>query len=127
MYYCFFRCHSVQLEELDDQEFDDDEETEWQHYLRSSIECIMRVADVFPDDVLQLMVISRNFFVKLISRKFWTKFGAMFNIVRAAVIRMERRVQYRSNQTSSAIFPQVTQGKSHATIYLLRGDTNIVL
>ena len=65
----FFRCHSAQLEELDDQEFDDDEETEWQHYLRSSIECIMRVADVFPDDVLQLMVISRNFFVKLISRK----------------------------------------------------------
>ena len=51
----------------------------------------------------------------------------MFNIVLAAVIRMERRVQYRSNQTSSAIFPQVTQGKSHATIYLLRGDTNIVL
>ena len=69
MHYFFFRCHSAQLEELDDQEFDDDEETEWQHYLRSSIECIMRVADVFPDDVLQLMVISRNFFVKLISRK----------------------------------------------------------
>ena len=69
MHYFFFRCHSAQLEELDDQEFDDDEETEWQHYLRSSIECIMRVADVFPDDVLQLMVISRKFFVKLISRK----------------------------------------------------------
>ena len=51
-----FRCHSNQLEELDDQEFDDDEETEWQHYLRASIECIMRVSDVFPDDVLQLVV-----------------------------------------------------------------------
>ena len=61
MHYFFFRCHSAQLEELDDQEFDDDEETEWQHYLRSSIECIMRVADVFPDDVLQLMVISQKF------------------------------------------------------------------
>ena len=44
------------LQDLDDKEFDDDEETEWQHYLRASIDCIMRVAEVFPDDVLQLVV-----------------------------------------------------------------------
>ena len=43
-------------QDLDDKEFDDDEETEWQHYLRASIDCIMRVAEVFPDDVLQLVV-----------------------------------------------------------------------
>ena len=51
-----FRCVSEKLEELDDDEFDDDEETEWQHYLRASIECIMKVADVFPNDVLRIIV-----------------------------------------------------------------------
>ena len=44
-----FRCVPDKLEELDDDDFDDDEETEWQHYQRASIECIMRVADVFPN------------------------------------------------------------------------------
>ena len=44
------------LEELDDEDFDYNEETEWQHYLRASIECIMRVADVFPNDVLRIIV-----------------------------------------------------------------------
>ena len=39
-----------------DRTLDDDEETEWQHYLRASIECIMRVADVFPNDVLRIIV-----------------------------------------------------------------------
>ena len=51
-----FRCVPDKLEELDDEDFDDDEETEWQHYLRASIECIMRVADVFPNDVLRIIV-----------------------------------------------------------------------
>ena len=51
-----FRCVPDKLEELDDDDFDDDEETEWQHYLRASIECIMRVADVFPNDVLRIIV-----------------------------------------------------------------------
>ena len=49
-------CLFTFLQDLDDKEFDDDEETEWQHYLRASIDCIMRVAEVFPDDVLQLVV-----------------------------------------------------------------------
>ena len=49
-------CSFTFLQDLDDKEFDDDEETEWQHYLRASIDCIMRVAEVFPDDVLQLVV-----------------------------------------------------------------------
>ena len=51
-----FRCVHDKLEELNDDEFDDDEETEWQHYLRASIECIMRVADVFPNDILRILV-----------------------------------------------------------------------
>jgi len=50
-----FRAVHEKLEELDDEDFDDDEETEWQHYLRASIECIMRVADVFPTDVLRII------------------------------------------------------------------------
>ena len=50
-----FRAVHEKLEELDDEDFDDDEETEWQHYLRASIECIMRVADVFPNDVLRII------------------------------------------------------------------------
>ena len=51
-----FRCVEDKLLELDDEEFDDDEETQWQHYLRASIECIMRVAEVFPNDILRIIV-----------------------------------------------------------------------
>ena len=51
-----FRCVFSKLEQLDNEDFDDDEETEWQHYLRASIECIMKVADVFPSDVLRILV-----------------------------------------------------------------------
>ena len=35
---------------------DDDEETEWQHYLRASIETILRVSDVLPEEVLRIVV-----------------------------------------------------------------------
>ena len=35
---------------------DDDEETEWQHYLRASIETILRVSDVLPEEVLGIVV-----------------------------------------------------------------------
>ena len=44
-----FRCVPDKLEELDEDDFDNDEGTDRQHYLRASIECIMRVADVFPN------------------------------------------------------------------------------
>ena len=32
------------------------EETEWQHYLRACIEIIIKVSDLLPDDVLQIVV-----------------------------------------------------------------------
>ena len=35
---------------------DDDEETEWQHYLRASIETILRISDVLPEEVLRIVV-----------------------------------------------------------------------
>lgn len=47
-----FRYNPTKLEEMDDEQINDDEETEWQHYLRASIECIMKVSEVLPDDVL---------------------------------------------------------------------------
>ena len=68
-----FRGVHDKLEDLDDEEFDDDEETEWQHYLRASIECIMRVADVFPTDVLR--IIDTN----------WKETMAMFMQVEACI------------------------------------------
>ena len=40
---------------------DDDEETEWQHYLRASIETILRVSDVLPEEVLQIVVCCNKF------------------------------------------------------------------
>ena len=80
-----FRCNSTALEEMDDEtigkhdnwntcfgilliitslilclssnEFlDDDQETEWQHYLRASIETVLRISDVLPEDVLRIVV-----------------------------------------------------------------------
>ena len=35
---------------------DDDQETEWQHYLRASIETVLRISDVLPEDVLRIVV-----------------------------------------------------------------------
>ena len=40
---------------------DDDEETEWQHYLRASIETILRVSDVLPEEVLRIVVCRNKF------------------------------------------------------------------
>ena len=31
------------------------EETEWQHYLRASIETIVRVSEILPDEVLRIV------------------------------------------------------------------------
>jgi len=44
------------LEEMDDSVMDDDDETEWQKYLRSCVEIVMKVADLMPDDVLRILV-----------------------------------------------------------------------
>jgi hypothetical protein len=63
-----FRCVPTRLDEMDDEDFDDDEETEWQHYLRASIECIMKVAEVFPNDVLRIVVSTYWFFFNVSSR-----------------------------------------------------------
>ncbi|KAK7002625.1 Exportin-6 [Biomphalaria glabrata] len=50
-----FRYNQSQLEELDDDTLDDDEETEWQHYLRQNLEVVAKVAELLTPEVFQLV------------------------------------------------------------------------
>uniref|UniRef100_A0A672S4Z0 Importin N-terminal domain-containing protein n=1 Tax=Sinocyclocheilus grahami TaxID=75366 RepID=A0A672S4Z0_SINGR len=43
-----FRLNQSQLEELDDETLDDDKQTEWQRYLRQSLEVVARVMELLP-------------------------------------------------------------------------------
>ncbi|XP_061159226.1 exportin-6 [Syngnathus typhle] len=43
-----FRYNQVQLEELDDETLDDDQQTEWQKYLRQSLEVVAKVMELLP-------------------------------------------------------------------------------
>uniref|UniRef100_A0A671RZ54 Exportin-6-like n=1 Tax=Sinocyclocheilus anshuiensis TaxID=1608454 RepID=A0A671RZ54_9TELE len=43
-----FRLNQSQLEELDDETLDDDQQTEWQRYLRQSLEVVARVMELLP-------------------------------------------------------------------------------
>uniref|UniRef100_A0A667Y364 Exportin 6 n=1 Tax=Myripristis murdjan TaxID=586833 RepID=A0A667Y364_9TELE len=43
-----FRYNQAQLEELDDETLDDDQQTEWQRYLRQSLEVVAKIVFVFP-------------------------------------------------------------------------------
>uniref|UniRef100_A0A3Q4GK89 Exportin 6 n=1 Tax=Neolamprologus brichardi TaxID=32507 RepID=A0A3Q4GK89_NEOBR len=43
-----FRCNQAQLEELDDETLDDDQQTEWQRYLRQSLEVVAKVMELLP-------------------------------------------------------------------------------
>lgn len=53
-----FRYNAPALQDMDDQNIDDDEETEWQHYLRASIETIVRVSEILPEEVLRIVDLS---------------------------------------------------------------------
>ena len=50
-----FRFNAPALEDMDDETIDDDEETEWQHYLRTSIETVVKVSEILPEDVLRIV------------------------------------------------------------------------
>ena len=50
-----FRTNRAQLQKLDDASVDDDDETEWQQYLRVCIETVMKVSDLLPTDVLRIV------------------------------------------------------------------------
>ncbi|XP_067912796.1 exportin-6 isoform X2 [Heterodontus francisci] len=43
-----FRYNQAQLEELDDDTLDDDQQTEWQRYLRQSLEVVAKVMELLP-------------------------------------------------------------------------------
>uniref|UniRef100_A0A3P8WA05 Exportin 6 n=1 Tax=Cynoglossus semilaevis TaxID=244447 RepID=A0A3P8WA05_CYNSE len=43
-----FRYNQAQLEELDDETLDDDKQTEWQKYLRQSLEVVAKVMELLP-------------------------------------------------------------------------------
>ncbi|KAJ8250881.1 hypothetical protein GJAV_G00214310 [Gymnothorax javanicus] len=43
-----FRFSQAQLEELDDETLDDDQQTEWQRYLRQSLEIVAKVMELLP-------------------------------------------------------------------------------
>ncbi|CAB1341276.1 unnamed protein product [Coregonus sp. 'balchen'] len=43
-----FRYNQAQLEELDDETLDDDQQTDWQRYLRQSLEVVAKVMELLP-------------------------------------------------------------------------------
>jgi hypothetical protein len=60
---CFVKLHMVKLSlvefrkgKLRMAKFLLQDETEWQHYLRASIEIVVKVSELLPDDVLQIVV-----------------------------------------------------------------------
>ena len=62
---------------------DDDEETEWQHYLRASIETILRVSDVLPEEVLRIVVSCNKLELqkKSIYQILWILMSRKYNLI----------------------------------------------
>lgn len=52
MQFCF---NQSQLEEMDDEILDDDEETEWQHFLRQCLEVVAKIAELLPTEAFGLL------------------------------------------------------------------------
>ncbi|KAK3089908.1 hypothetical protein FSP39_007563 [Pinctada imbricata] len=50
-----YRFNQSQLEELDDEVLDDDSETEWQQFLRQSLEVVAKVAEIYTADTFRLL------------------------------------------------------------------------
>lgn len=50
-----FKFNARALRELDTESLDENEETEWQHFLRCNVECLAKVADVSPIPVFTLL------------------------------------------------------------------------
>ena len=51
-----FRYNQAQLEELDDETLDDDQQTEWQRYLRQSLEVVAKVMELLPTHAFSTLV-----------------------------------------------------------------------
>ncbi|XP_034945488.1 exportin-6 isoform X2 [Chelonus insularis] len=50
-----FKSNSRILKDLDTKIIDDNEETEWQHFLRCNIECLAKISDIIPIPILTLL------------------------------------------------------------------------
>ncbi|CAM4336587.1 unnamed protein product [Leuciscus chuanchicus] len=50
-----FRLNQSQPEELDDETLDDDQQTEWQRYLRQSLEVVARVMELLPSQTFSVL------------------------------------------------------------------------
>ncbi|XP_073713799.1 exportin-6 [Misgurnus anguillicaudatus] len=50
-----FRLNQSELEELDDETLDDDKQTEWQRYLRQSLEVVAKVMELLPSQTFSVL------------------------------------------------------------------------
>ncbi|MED6276870.1 Exportin-6 [Characodon lateralis] len=73
-----FRCNQAQLEELDDETLDDDQQTEWQRYLRQSLEVVAKVMELLPSHAFSTLfpVLQENLDVYLGLRQFIVSNGS---------------------------------------------------
>ncbi|ELU04218.1 hypothetical protein CAPTEDRAFT_106002, partial [Capitella teleta] len=55
-----FSFNQSHLDELDDETYDDDNETEWQHFLRQCLETVAKVSDLLPSETFRLVVSTQN-------------------------------------------------------------------
>uniref|UniRef100_A0A3Q2EBD0 Exportin 6 n=1 Tax=Cyprinodon variegatus TaxID=28743 RepID=A0A3Q2EBD0_CYPVA len=67
-----FRYNQAQLEELDDETLDDDQQTEWQRFLRQSLEVVAKVMELLPSHAFSTLfpVLQENLDVYLGLRQF---------------------------------------------------------
>ncbi|XP_014894762.1 exportin-6 [Poecilia latipinna] len=73
-----FRFNQAQLEELDDETLDDDQQTEWQRYLRQSLEVVAKVMELLPSHAFSTLfpVLQENLDVYLGLRQFIVTTGS---------------------------------------------------
>ncbi|XP_039630532.1 exportin-6 isoform X1 [Polypterus senegalus] len=73
-----FRYNQAQLEELDDETLDDDQQTEWQRYLRQSLEVVAKVMELLPSHAFSTLfpVLQENLEVYLGLRQFIVTSGS---------------------------------------------------
>ncbi|XP_024220369.1 exportin-6-A isoform X1 [Bombus impatiens] len=50
-----FKLNTRTLKDLDTESLDENEETEWQHFLRCNIECLAKIADISPIPIFTLL------------------------------------------------------------------------
>uniref|UniRef100_G1LX17 Exportin-6 n=1 Tax=Ailuropoda melanoleuca TaxID=9646 RepID=G1LX17_AILME len=77
-----FRYNQAQLEELDDETLDDDQQTEWQRYLRQSLEVVAKVMELLPTHAFSTLfpVLQDNLEVYLGLQQFVVTSGSLVKV-----------------------------------------------